>query len=147
VRSPNPSTAAAAWPTCWRGSGRSTSDADPSDLEGIDCPPTCQAEYPQDDEIVTLTAMPGAGAIMAAVHAKEIAVEVTKCAGCGSIRVTWAGETQTFSLVGSPTRREQLVILPGPSDHSAGLVTVVVTSTDKKVEIDGIGARPALPGI
>jgi hypothetical protein len=87
----------------------------------------------------------GASVTMAGVHGKEIAVEVTKCAGCGSIRVTWAGETQTFSLVGSPTRREQLVILAGPSDHSAGPVTVAVTSTNKKVEIDGLGARPTAP--
>jgi len=89
----------------------------------------------------------GASVTMAGVHAKEIAVEVTKCPGCGSIKVTWAGETQTFSLVGSPTKREELVILAGPSDHSAGLVTVLVTSSNKKVEVDGLGARPGAPPI
>jgi hypothetical protein len=80
---------------------------------------------------------------MAGVHGDEIAVEATKCPACGSIRVTWAGHTHAFSLVGPQTQREQLFVLsPGPS---SGLVTVTATSTNKKVEIDGLGVGIQLP--
>jgi hypothetical protein len=89
----------------------------------------------------------GASLTMAGVHGSEVAVEATKCSACGSIRVTWAGASHTFSLVASETHREQLFVLAGPEDPSAGLVTILVTSTNKKVEIDGLGARAPLPGV
>jgi hypothetical protein len=89
----------------------------------------------------------GASLTMAGVHGQEVAVEVTKCASCGSIRVAWAGQTHAFSLVGSTTQREQLVILPGPSSTSSGPVTITVTSTNKKVEVDALGVGEPPPGV
>jgi hypothetical protein len=77
----------------------------------------------------------------AGVHAKTVAVVAEVCPTCGSISVTFGGTTKAFDLHAATTKREVLFVVDTGAMHT-GTVTIKVTSTNKNVQIDGLGASP-----
>jgi Divergent InlB B-repeat domain len=86
----------------------------------------------------------GASLTASGVHANELAVVATVCPACGSIRVSMAGASHNFSLVGPATKREQVLIFELGTVQT-GTVTILVTSSNKRVEIDGLGSGVPAP--
>ncbi|HXJ64667.1 MAG TPA: hypothetical protein VNN79_13010, partial [Actinomycetota bacterium] len=75
------------------------------------------------------------------VHGKTVAVVAEVCPSCGAISVTFGGTTKAFDLHAATTKREVLFVVDTGSMHT-GTVTIKVTSTNKNVQIDGLGASP-----
>jgi hypothetical protein len=74
-----------------------------------------------------------------AVRAKRLALLVTRCPGCGSVKVLWNGHVlERVSLAASRIRRKQVIPLITFNALSTGSLRIVVMSRDKKVEIDGL---------
>jgi calcineurin-like phosphoesterase family protein len=74
------------------------------------------------------------------VRARRLSLVVTRCPGCGTVRVYWKGSLlRTVQLGGGEVRRRQIVRL-GAFDHvTRGSVLIRVTSVGKPVAIDGLG--------
>ncbi len=78
------------------------------------------------------------------LRASDLALVVTECSGCGSVRVLWNGVSLgTFSLGATVTKRS--VVIPVASFGAArtGNLTVVVASANKPVKIEGLGISQA----
>jgi hypothetical protein len=75
------------------------------------------------------------------IHAKHLAVLVTKCPGCGTIKVIFKGAQvgSNISLNASTTKKKVLVLLPAFSNAKSGTLVVRVVSSGKRVDIDGVG--------
>jgi len=73
------------------------------------------------------------------VRATKLALLVTKCPGCGRIRVYWNGNTlKTIDLYASSTKHKQLVTLTSWSAARRGNVSVKVVSSGERVLLEGL---------
>jgi hypothetical protein len=75
------------------------------------------------------------------VSADQLMVVATKCPTCGSISLKIGSATvKSWSLSASTTQR-QVLLAPTAFSLRKGTVTITVTSSGKRVEIDGLGVR------
>jgi hypothetical protein len=90
---------------------------------------------------VTTTTTHGAKLTRTGVRANQLELLVTKCSSCGSITVSFAGFTQSWSLKARKTKR-RAALATAPFSYRTGTLTITVTSSSGKlVEIDGLGVR------
>jgi len=78
------------------------------------------------------------------VHAKRLALLCKTCATCGSVSVLFNGprsDVPTHERL--PNQKTVLLSPAGVLGVKPGPVTIKVTSTGKKVDIDGLGVRPS----
>ena len=74
------------------------------------------------------------------VKAKSVALVVTKCKACGSVKVYWNGVyKKTITLTASSTKRKQVVSLLSFGSVTSGTLKLVVASSGKTVSIEGLG--------
>jgi hypothetical protein len=66
---------------------------------------------------------------------------VTKCKGCGTIDVYWGTRRvkSNLSLNSSGTRYQQIIPITSFARPTSGTLKIVVTSTNKPVNIEGVG--------
>jgi hypothetical protein len=84
----------------------------------------------------------GAALTRNGVKARQVAVVVQRCRGCGTVRVRLGTRTLgTINLSATATRKKQIVTFNLPQARTGNLV-VTVTSSRKPVRIDGIAALP-----
>ena len=73
------------------------------------------------------------------VVAKRIALLVTRCRGCGSVRVRWSGRVvKEIALGAARTRPSKLVAIASFPAAERGVLSVEVTSSGRPVRIDGL---------
>jgi hypothetical protein len=94
------------------------------------------------DGTISRTTTRGAELTRAEVRAKRIWLVATRCATCGSVDV-FVGSTRVgrVDLSADTTRRQQVIALPASTSVRSGKLTIRVTSSGKRVEIDGIAFR------
>jgi Tol biopolymer transport system component len=80
----------------------------------------------------------GRRATRTGVIGERIAVVVTKCNGCGSIRVTFGSSTKTVSLQASSTRPQQVIEVFTYAAPRSGTVTIESLSANP-VYVEGVG--------
>jgi hypothetical protein len=90
---------------------------------------------------VARTTQLGATLTRTGVRTERLGILVTKCPGCGSVRVRWNGTALgTYSLAATTlTRSVPIEVGTWPSGAS-GTVTIEVTTSGKTVEIEGLVA-------
>lgn len=77
--------------------------------------------------------------LASATAVDRLGVVATKCAGCGSVAVYVGGVKRgTLSLAASSTLRKQVVLLPRLASPASGAVVLKVTTTGKRVQLDGL---------
>lgn len=82
----------------------------------------------------------GATIVTPSVTGRNFAVVATKCPGCGTVAVSMGGTViSTLRLDAPTTKRKSVMAIASYTTAKTGKLTIKVTSTDKKVEIDGIG--------
>ncbi len=92
------------------------------------------------DGTFSLAKARGASLSMAEVQAKRLALLVERCPRCGSVDVMFAGHLlRHIRLTSDTTRTRVLVKLAAFSRVREGTVRIIVTSSRKKVVIDGLG--------
>lgn len=74
-----------------------------------------------------------------AVDVDRLGLVATHCPGCGKVAV-YVGATKVgvVALGSTPTRRQVVTVLPRLATPLDGPVTLVVRSTDKPVQVDGV---------
>jgi hypothetical protein len=78
------------------------------------------------------------------VTAKRLSVVATRCPGCGTIRVTFAGRLlKTLSLNANRLHAKQIIPLARFSSLRTGVVRIEVASSGRPVRIEGLGASAA----
>ena len=76
------------------------------------------------------------------VVAKSIALLVTKCATCGTVKVYWGSTLlKSISLYSSTTKVKQFVTVVVFTSARSGTLSIKVTSSRKSVYIDGVAIR------
>ena len=81
----------------------------------------------------------GASLTRTKVVAKRVALLVTTCATCGSVKVYWNGTyKKTISLKSATTRHKVLVGALAFSDVKTGTLKLVVSTSSKRVTVDGV---------
>ena len=72
--------------------------------------------------------------------AQRLGVVVTRCPGCGSLKVLWNGTTAgTVDLSSSVVRRKVVVLLPALASPGAGTVKLLADTGRNPSRIDGLG--------
>jgi hypothetical protein len=94
------------------------------------------------DGTISRTTTKGAELTRAEVRATRMWLIATRCASCGSVDV-FVGSTRVgrVDLSSDATRRQQVIALPASTSIRTGKLTIRVTSSGKRVEIDGIAFR------
>jgi hypothetical protein len=88
------------------------------------------------------TTTKGATLTRTGVATHRIALLVTTCSTCGSVRVYWRGEAiKTVSLYSATTVRRRLITITTLPEAEAGTLRIVVTSSGKRVIVDGVALR------
>lgn len=88
----------------------------------------------------SFTSVKGASLLLAGLKARQLALLVARCPGCGTIQVFWKGKlVKTVSLASAISRKSQLVPLVSSQSLQSGSVLVKVLSTKKRVKIEGLG--------
>jgi hypothetical protein len=94
-------------------------------------------------ETFSLTQRRGATMILKNVHAKHLAIIVTKCKRCGVIDVFFQGKLlRRIRLHSSTTKKLRLIELKTFDSVQVGAVKVRVVSDGKRVRVDGLGVSP-----
>jgi hypothetical protein len=76
------------------------------------------------------------------VVAKQIALLVTTCSTCGSVKVYWGSTLlKTISLVSKTTVNRKLITVATFSSARTGTLVIKVASSGKRVMIDGVGIK------
>jgi hypothetical protein len=76
------------------------------------------------------------------VQAKGLTLLATTCPTCGSVNVLWNGTSLgVFPLTSTVTTKQVLVPLGAFATRETGTIVIRVTTSGKKVEIDGLGVR------
>ena len=71
--------------------------------------------------------------------ARRVALVVSTCPTCGSVKVYWNGAyKKTISLRSSTTRNKVLVSALSFSSVRSGTLKLVVSSSSKRVLVDGV---------
>ena len=84
----------------------------------------------------------GAKLVRTGVVARRIAILVTTCSTCGSVRVYWGSTLlRTISLRSATTVTRKLITVTTFSKARSGTLTIKVYSSGKKVIIDGVAIR------
>ena len=74
-----------------------------------------------------------------AVEAKRIALVASTCSSCGSVKVYWKGELKkTISLKSSASKDKVVIPLLSFSGVRTGTLKLVVSSSGKRVQLDGL---------
>jgi hypothetical protein len=69
----------------------------------------------------------------------RLGVVATRCSGCGSVAVYVGGvQRGTLALAASSTLRKQVLLLPRLASPASGAVVLKVTTTGKRVQLDGL---------
>ena len=90
-------------------------------------------------QTVTTTRTAGATLYRRSVTASRLALVATKCARCGTVRVSFAGQTvATVRLYAARVQRQVVIALPRFARRS-GRVVVQVVSSGRVVQVDGVG--------
>ena len=74
-------------------------------------------------------------------HSLAIAVVVSTCPTCGKVNVLWQGRTVKRISLRGPARDKQVIIVKRFSQPTDGTVKIQVTTSGKKVVVDGLGSR------
>jgi hypothetical protein len=81
----------------------------------------------------------GASLTRTKVVAKRIALVVSTCSTCGSVKVYWNGNyKKTISLKSATTRHKVLVGALSFSEVKTGTLKLVVSTSSKRVTVDGV---------
>ena len=92
----------------------------------------------------------GARLTVSGVAAQWVALLVTTCPTCGTLRVHWASSSddvrRTISLYAPVRRDRQLIPVASPGSVGRGTLSLSVASTGKPVTIDGVLATRAEAG-
>ena len=84
----------------------------------------------------------GANLTRTTVHARSIALLVTTCKGCGSIKVFWGSTLlRTINLNSSKTVHLKLITVKTFTTAKTGTLSIKVSSHRKKVIVDGVAIR------
>jgi hypothetical protein len=84
----------------------------------------------------------GAKLTRTGVVAKRIALLATTCATCGSVKVYWGTSLlKTVSLYSATTVNKKLITVASFSAARTGTLTIRVSSSGKRVIIDGVAIR------
>lgn len=88
------------------------------------------------------TSTRGARLTLPGVHPGQIALFVDRCRACGALAISLGGrQIATINLAAAHTTRATLILL-GPT-RQAGLLTITVTTSHRRVRIDAIALRAA----
>lgn len=92
----------------------------------------------------SVTSTQGANLVLANVRAKRLAIVVTKCLGCGTIKVFFRNKLlRTIRLRAGSIRKRQIVNLAMFNAVRQGTLHVLVTSSGRPVKIEGVGVSAA----
>jgi List-Bact-rpt repeat protein len=92
----------------------------------------------------SVTSTKGATLVLPNVRAKRLAIVVTKCPGCGTIKVFFRSKLlRTIRLGAGSTRKRQIVDLATFNAVQSGKLRAVVTSSGRPVKIEGVGVSAA----
>jgi hypothetical protein len=84
----------------------------------------------------------GAALVRTGVVARRLAILVTSCSSCGTIRVYWNGILlRTMSLASSSTIYRNVVVVTTFTTVRSGTLTLKVYGTGKRVYVDGVIIR------
>jgi len=84
----------------------------------------------------------GAKLVRTGVVARGIAIVATTCRGCGSVRVYWGSTLlRSISLNSTTTLNRKLIYVTAFSTARTGTLSIRVTSTSRRVMIDGLAIR------
>jgi uncharacterized repeat protein (TIGR01451 family) len=101
-----------------------------------------QTHAPFQSALTTSTR--GARLSLPGVHAGQIALFVDRCRVCGALAISLGGrQIATINLAAALTTRATLILL-APT-RQAGLLTVTVTTSHRRVSIDAFALRAAQP--
>jgi hypothetical protein len=94
------------------------------------------------DGTISTTKRQGEELTRSNVQATRVWLVATRCATCGTADV-FVGSTRVgrVDLTADTTQRQQVIALPASSSVRTGKLTVRVTSSGKRVEIDGVAFR------
>jgi hypothetical protein len=88
------------------------------------------------------TSTRGATLKLKGVHGNTFDVLLSKCPNCGSIEVRFDGQVVKTISLQSGTARDRVAIEVASFDETQiGTITIEVTSTGKRVQIDGLGVH------
>lgn len=88
----------------------------------------------------SMTSTQGASLVLANVQAKRLALVVTKCPRCGTVKVFFRNKLlRRIRLGAGSTRKKQIVNLAVFNTVRSGKLRVVVTSSGRPVKIEGLG--------
>ncbi|HEX5616501.1 MAG TPA: hypothetical protein VFZ83_15205 [Acidimicrobiia bacterium] len=89
-----------------------------------------------------ITSTAGAVAKRTQVVAERLYVVATKCAACGSIRVSWNGTPiKTISLQASTTQRQQVLPVVAFTSARSGTVTITALTSGRFVILEGLAVH------
>ena len=84
----------------------------------------------------------GAKLVRTGVVARGIAIVATTCRGCGSVRVYWGSTLlRSISLNSTTTLNRKLIYVTAFSTARTGTLSIRVTSTSRRVIIDGLAIK------
>jgi hypothetical protein len=88
----------------------------------------------------SVTSTKGANLVLANVRAKRLAIVVTKCPGCGTIKVFFRNKLlRTIRLRAGAIRKRHIVDLAIFNAVRSGTLRALVTSSGRPVKIEGVG--------
>jgi Divergent InlB B-repeat domain len=88
----------------------------------------------------SVSSSPGANLALMNVQAKRVALVVSKCPGCGTIKVFLGKKLlRTIRLAASSVKKKQLVDVATFNSIRTGTLRVLVTSAGRPVKIEGVG--------
>jgi hypothetical protein len=84
----------------------------------------------------------GAKLVRSGVVARRIAIVATTCPSCGSVKVYWGSTLlRTIRLTSTTTVNRRLISVTTFTSARRGTLTIKVSSSSRKVVIDGIAIR------
>jgi hypothetical protein len=92
----------------------------------------------------SLSSANGASLVLPKIHAKRLAIVVTKCPRCGTIKVFFRSKLlRTIRLRAGSIRKRQIVDLAIFKAVRSGSLRALVTSSGRPVKIEGVGVSAA----
>jgi hypothetical protein len=92
----------------------------------------------------SVTSTQGANLVLPNVRAKRLAIVVTRCPGCGTIKVFFRNKLlRKIRLRAGAIRKRQIVDLAIFNAVRSGTLRALVTSSGRPVKIEGVGVSAA----